>query len=114
MIYGDFGDEWIHEPESRVADHDPYGVLAIDGPEIEVGVEVEADLKDMAPTLLFTQGSPILDDFDGRVLTDLFSEEFLENATGEVVPADRFEVGSSGDRREKDGVEQRLEDLGYL
>src|SRR4029077_17494448 len=68
-----FGDraEWSGE-------HRFEGVLAIRGSGIRVGEAVTgARIIDMAPTILHFLGQSVPDDMDGRVLTEVFDEEFL-------------------------------------
>lgn len=54
----------------------PNGLFIARGPEIAKGGEVVgARLIDIAPTTLHLMGVPILEDMDGRVLTEIFAEE---------------------------------------
>jgi predicted AlkP superfamily phosphohydrolase/phosphomutase len=73
-------------------------------------------IYDMAPTLLYLADQSVPDDMDGRVLTDMFSADYLNKH------AIRFSV--TGDDRQITGVEysdeenadvlERLKSLGYV
>lgn len=117
MVYGDFGDAWFHLPRRRVADHDMEGILIMRGKDIRQGVEVSAEAVDIAPTLLYLNDLPVLDDMDGQVLLDALTDAFARNHKVQIQT-----VGEDGitqktwaqKEAEQKKVEQRLRDLGYL
>jgi predicted AlkP superfamily phosphohydrolase/phosphomutase len=94
------------------------GILIGRGPVLKTDVQIEnAQLIDLAPTLLHLFDVPIPEDMDGRVLTDLFRPEFLAahpvkaGAASGISESDR----SSGyTEQESAKVEERLQALGYL
>src|SRR5581483_4096458 len=54
------------------------GIGALIGPNVQVGAQIQnASLIDLAPTILFALGLPIPPDMDGRVLTEAFKPEFI-------------------------------------
>jgi predicted AlkP superfamily phosphohydrolase/phosphomutase len=111
MFYGDFGDEWFHPPEDRLADHDPEGVLVASGPGLSAA-DVTADVTDVAPTLLALHGLPVLDAMDGAVVDAIAGDGDVPS-----VPADRYrDTGRASGRSDADeaAAKDRLEDLGYL
>lgn len=111
-LYGDFETPWLHPPGKRVADHHPRGVVAAAGPEVPVGGSVgSVAVTDVAPTLLCLHGAPLVDDMDGSVVSDLFWEG--EPPTPTTHPVEAIETTQS-DRTDASGVEERLEELGYL
>jgi predicted AlkP superfamily phosphohydrolase/phosphomutase len=119
-----------HKPAVIIREHRPSqdsvwggthrldGILVASGPDLKRGAEVDnAQLIDIAPTLLHLFGLPVPQDMDGRVLADAFRPEFLAahpvkagTASG-VSESDR----SSGYTDEESAkVEERLQALGYL
>jgi arylsulfatase A-like enzyme len=46
-----------------------------------------AELVDLAPTILYAVGAPVPRDLDGRVLTEVFTPEFLERQALTFVPS---------------------------
>lgn len=92
------------------------GILIARGPNVRAGVEVEnAQLIDIAPTLLHLLGVPVPEDMDGKVLPDLFRPEFLAARpvqTGEASGVTTRDSGYTDEERSK--VEERLQALGYL
>ncbi len=57
--------------------HHEDGVLIAWGPAIRAGVQVQAGIYDVAPTVLALLGLPVPEDFGGHVLTEIIDEEFL-------------------------------------
>ncbi len=99
------------------AGHDELGIFYAVGPGVREGATVEgARLLDVTPTILYQFGLPLTEDMDGRVLEEIFTEQFREGRAierrGASVLADHSEqVFSDGERDELEG---RLRDLGYI
>jgi predicted AlkP superfamily phosphohydrolase/phosphomutase len=97
--------------------HRDYGMLIMSGKGVQRGARIEgAEIQDMAPTILYAMESPVPEDMDGKVLSEVFTEEFRDQ-----VPLLRSEEGSSRDIQESDYTEEaeeeikeRLRGLGYL
>jgi predicted AlkP superfamily phosphohydrolase/phosphomutase len=97
--------------------HRDYGMLIMSGKGVQRGARIEgAEIQDMAPTILYAMESPVPEDIDGKVLSEVFTEEFRDQ-----VPLLRSEEGSSRDIQESDYTEEaeeeikeRLRGLGYL
>jgi predicted AlkP superfamily phosphohydrolase/phosphomutase len=116
MIYGDFGDSWFLRPQIRLADHDMEGILIMKGKEIQQRVKVNADVVDIAPTLLYLHDLPILDDMDGQVLQEAFDARLISKRKVLTVKSTNFTKQTEreyGDTEQQE-VEKRLRDLGYL
>lgn len=99
------------------AGHDEIGIFFASGPGIRRGATIDgARLMDVTPTVLFHFGLPLTEDMDGRVLEDVFTEEFRTGRTitrrGTSVVGDRSEDVYGDDEREE--LEGRLRDLGYI
>lgn len=93
------------------------GVGALSGPNIQPGATIQnASLIDLAPTILYALGLPIPPDMDGRVLTEAFKPDFV-NQTAlnyDTVNAVRTDFGGTYSDEEEEEVTQRLADLGYI
>jgi predicted AlkP superfamily phosphohydrolase/phosphomutase len=93
--------------------HRMHGILIARGPEIQAGKQVDgARIMDLAPTILHLMELPVLDDMDGRVLTEALttSRPIERRPAG---PADE-EAGIELSADETAEVEDRLRALGYL
>jgi len=101
----------------RTGGHRPEGIFLAMGPNIKQGMEVKKpDITDIAPTVLYQMGMPIPDDMDGRVLTEIFDEEYLRKNPPQIESVGNVEDDgeysfSEGDSKK---VEERLKGLGYL
>ncbi|HZW55680.1 MAG TPA: alkaline phosphatase family protein [Nitrososphaerales archaeon] len=96
--------------------HTEKGVVAISGRGISKSKIIDANLDDIAPTILYAMGMPIPRDVDGRVMTEAFTPEFRnanpiqwesEEAVIEQAPRTLSE-------EEESKIEERLKALGYL
>ena len=93
--------------------HRVEGILVANGPNVCQGDTVEADIADIAPTLLAAIGLRVPADMEGRVLSELFTTE----PTVELEPpedAERIEHEEVYTEDEKEALSRRLTDLGYL
>lgn len=98
--------------------HDMQGVLLAWGRNVRPGPLAGASIVDMAPTILHTLGEAVPSSMDGRVLRDLFTEEYLREQ-----PVHLLEEGEGGvqppredgySEEEARAIEERLQGLGYL
>ena len=98
--------------------HRSQGIFIACGPHIKQGAALtNATLYDITPTILYLQGYPISTDMDGRVLTEIFADDYLSNH-----PIQKSEPSESGwqtetaalDREETRKIEERLRGLGYI
>jgi len=93
--------------------HRQHGVLIAWGAGIKRGgVVTGAHIQDLAPTILHLMGQPVLDDMDGRVLTEVLatSRPVEYRSAG----PDRAEAEAGLSTEETAEVEERLRALGYL
>jgi predicted AlkP superfamily phosphohydrolase/phosphomutase len=107
----DAGERWT-------GDHRPYGIFIAYGPDIKPGSTVSnATLYDIAPTILYLRDHPIPKDVDGRVLTDIFTEDHLNrHPIRYSKPPDAQWKASTAelDAEETRKIEERLRGLGYI
>jgi len=115
-VYGAFGDAWFHQSRDRVADHDMEGILIMKGKYIRRGVEIDADVVDITPTLLYLHELPILSSMDGRVLREALTEELLNGRQMQAIDSLKLDdkLRYTYDDAEQQDIEERLRDLGYL
>lgn len=116
----------IVTPRTSIGDsgaHELEGVVMLAGPEIATDVPLEdANIADVAPTILHLLGLPVPDDMDGSVLSRAMTEasradrpvqssgafeRWPSEAEAEIAEAESFD--SDDDR-----VRDRLRDLGYV
>jgi predicted AlkP superfamily phosphohydrolase/phosphomutase len=101
-------------------DHRMEGVLIAAGPPFRPGSAPEnANLLDVAPTVLHLLGVPVPGDMDGRVLTEILDPAFapvpaaVSNGAG-ATPGAEEPVTVAYTEEEDEAIQQRLADLGYL
>jgi predicted AlkP superfamily phosphohydrolase/phosphomutase len=95
-------------PDRWAAENTPTGIFVASGPDIRDRGEVdEIDIRDIAPTVLASQGLDVPTDMDGEVL-DVFTER---PDVGTREPITRDESGGPG---EDEAVAERLKQLGYM
>jgi predicted AlkP superfamily phosphohydrolase/phosphomutase len=93
------------------------GVFMIKGKVVKPGLDLgEADIVDMAPTILHLLGLPVSRDMDGRVLTEVLDEEFMSQrpvcCMDEDEDSGRAGLGLSDEEAAE--VADRLRSLGYV
>jgi predicted AlkP superfamily phosphohydrolase/phosphomutase len=102
----------------HVGTHRLNGVFMAMGKNIRQGVGIlNARIIDLAPTILYILGQPIPTDMDGRVLAEIFEEEFVKNNPPKYsAPPYVFAPNESVFYTEEESVmvAERLRDLGYL
>jgi len=104
-------------PESSGGRHHPEGVLLVAGPGVHQGAVLDgARLIDVAPTILYALGLPVPEDMDGRVLTEVFTQEHLAaNPVREGPPVTAPPTGERHRDQQTDAIiTERLRALGYL
>jgi len=94
------------------------GVFAARGGDVRQGVEFDpADIVDVAPTVLYLMGHEVPADMDGRVMLEIFEEDFAASHQVRYSRGDSSEQGETAgvyDTEDEELVRQRLRDLGYL
>lgn len=111
---------FVERAYGNSGDHRMDGVLFVRGPGVRPGATVrDARLIDVAPTILHHLGQPVPSDFDGRVLTELFTSEeavsnpvrVVEAGVSEELPPAEDSGLTDEERRE---IRDRLKGMGYL
>jgi len=96
------------------------GILFVAGPGIEAGRTIEGgSVLDITPTVLALSGLPVARDMDGRPLTEMMTDAFLEEHP--IVYIDTYEVGEPAEGDEApiespvdDEIKEMLRSLGYI
>ncbi len=92
------------------------GVFSAAGPSFRKDADIRAiSVLDITPTVLFALGLPVAEDFDGRVVSEIFTSEFKQRSPLQS-------IASWGDRSAEGGIQteadsqliEELEALGYL
>jgi len=98
----------------RQGDHRQDGVVLLAGDGIVPGKRITADIEDILPTILFIQDLPLGDNFDGRIMKDAFTDEFIRKRKARDKRFfERGEVEASEEDK-GDEVIDRLKGLGYI
>lgn len=100
-------------------EHKPNGILLAYGRGIRKGGRAEgARIIDMAPTILYTMGEKIPRDMDGKILKDIFTDDFLMANEAKFASAEEQrsyrprETDVTPEDEEK--LKERLKSLGYI
>ena len=103
----------------RSGEHRDDGILIAKGPHFRTDHRLNgAEIMDIAPTVLHLMGVPVPADMDGRVLTSMFTESFLDQhpVVYDEAGIDREASPDQAPYMEEEerAIRKRLEDLGYL
>jgi predicted AlkP superfamily phosphohydrolase/phosphomutase len=120
MGLSDFSSNRVFDPVfGTTGHHRMNGILICCGPgRFKQGAETEgACIQDLAPTILYLLGQDVPMEMDGKVLLELFTDEFRDNH-----PVVYAESGTSGIKedemiltdQEKAQLESMLRSLGYV
>jgi predicted AlkP superfamily phosphohydrolase/phosphomutase len=112
------GSVWVEPDANLPGTHRPEGIVAIAVPGVRTGRTLEADLRDIAPTVLSVLGEPVPGHMEGSALSvdgraprpNLREDGTTPGLAGPHKPQTQFEYSPE----EQAIIEQRLADLGYL
>jgi len=96
--------------------HRDHGILLLQGRSVRAGAALkDANITDLAPTVLHLLEVPVPAGMDGRVLTEAIEGDGLGRAAvcDEAVQA-AADTGEAYSDKESEMIRKRLEDLGYL
>jgi predicted AlkP superfamily phosphohydrolase/phosphomutase len=96
--------------------HRMHGVFIAWGPDLKNCQLPNAQIIDAAPTILYLSGLPVPSDMDGRVLTEIFQESFLQQHPLRRGEAATYQAGAMAEfsEEESEEVRERLRELGYM
>lgn len=102
----------------RSGDHRREGILLAQGPDAPAGfLSPSPGIIDLAPTILYALGVAVPCDMDGRVLTELFSQAYLERNPILYSDVPTIDTGGGEDvysSEEMAEISDRLRRLGYM
>jgi len=111
------GREQLWGPAGRLTGvHHPEGMIVLHGPGVQAGQRLQAEIVDVAPTVLHTLGAPIPEDCDGRLLEEAFDarSEFRRRPPRRERLSKGEEAEHVWTEEEEAQVMKRLQDLGYV
>jgi predicted AlkP superfamily phosphohydrolase/phosphomutase len=100
--------------------HRDYGIFMAFGNNMKNNNIISgARLIDIAPTLLYLSGLPVSSDMDGKVLTQIFNEEYISSHPVQYIDAsgqgaNLAEVQMDYSLEEEKTIKERLQGLGYI
>ncbi len=110
-------DHFIEDSERDTGSHRIEGMFIACGKEIVAGSEInDARIIDVMPTILYDLGLAIPDDVDGRIMTKIFKDDFLEGNGAKYTKPEFVDKGTEDvlSAEEKGEMEERLKSLGYM
>ena len=116
----EFGSHRIIEPMKRgiSGTHRMDGIFMAYGTAVQAGITVpDAQIIDLAPTILHIMRVPVPEHMDGRILTEIFTPTFQPAApAGPPQPWHQSSSGHSPEltAAEKQTLSDRLRSLGYV
>jgi predicted AlkP superfamily phosphohydrolase/phosphomutase len=111
------GGDQVLQPSTRLSGaHHPEGLLMIQGPGVERGKRIRADIVDIAPTMLHALGAPISAASDGKPIAKAFApnSEFLRRSVRQETLGGVEREGHVWTDEEESQLLERLEGLGYV
>jgi predicted AlkP superfamily phosphohydrolase/phosphomutase len=114
----DFGsNRTVSDLTLLTGNHDMHGIFLAKGESVNKGSSISgANLIDVAPTVLHVMGCKVPKDMDGRVLTGIFEEGFIERHPVAFIEAavSAKEVRSEMSPEDQKQVLEQLRSLGYI
>lgn len=108
---------WIMDIPALFGNHRLNGIFIAQGKHLAKGRRLDgARIIDVAPTVLYLMGQKIPTDMDGAVLTEAFTEEFLNHQPIEWTEPSRSVTATAPSLTQEDEatIIERLKGLGYL
>lgn len=109
--------EIVSDARNWSGNHEKEGIFIAHGEHFKKGIDIrEAEIIDVAPTVLYTLGVPVPRHMDGRMLTGIFDEDFLKehevrfSGQGDAVGPGAKDL----DDAEKEAIKDQLRNLGYI
>jgi predicted AlkP superfamily phosphohydrolase/phosphomutase len=110
------GREWVEADPNLPGTHRPEGIVALAGTGLPAGRTLEADLRDVAPTVLTMFGLPVPEVMEGRPIGTAGSHAAAtlrqDGPSSPIAGPHRPQFDYTPE--EQAIIEQRLADLGYL
>ncbi len=97
--------------------YSPEGVFIMKGPLVRADCQLDnANITDIAPTILYLSGLKIPKNMDGRVLGEIINPENLQAYPPKYIEEEKIALvkGASKTSSEDEQVKEHLRRLGYL
>jgi arylsulfatase A-like enzyme len=99
----------------RTGGHLPNGIFAAFGDAFKQCEIPMVSILDIAPTILSLFGLPLIDDMDGRVLSEALTTEVLANLKTENRSGyDQMKVNDHSSKGDMEEMKKMLKSLGYM
>lgn len=107
--------EYSQMGRKAIATHHENGLFAAYGKNIK-SQQMDADIYDIMPTILYLMGLQIPEDVDGRVLAEIISHDFVAKNEIRFEKSEEFECSEAIELKdaESEAVKKHLKNLGYL
>ena len=101
---------------SYVGSHRHEGIVSVTGPSAARGIQLSANIEDVAPTIMYLLDEPIPTEFEGRLLSEVIQPEIFDARPPTYGDGAAVGVGAvrSYDEEAAEEIGARLRDLGYL
>ena len=117
VVYKRIRSSWTVKNEDPIraeGTHLLKGLWMAAGDQLKTGTGLQANIHDLAPTILTMMGLPVPSDMDGKVITSMFKEvpkiQFCEVADRDKTQTE----GSAYSIREEEEISRHLANLGYI
>ncbi len=113
--------EWAEKVSRPSGIHRREGIFLAMGKHIKQALQIrDANIVDVFPTVLFTMGIPVPKDTDGKVLTGIFKEDFIQSNPikigGQQETVEHMQAQDERAYSDSEAalIEERLKGLGYI
>ena len=101
-------------PEQADGTHLLKGLWMAGGPKIKISQQFQANIHDIAPTVLTLMGLPVPNDMDGRVLREAIVDILPIRLSEDYADDTETKSKITYSAEEEKHIQQQLADLGYL
>ncbi|MFQ6055058.1 MAG: alkaline phosphatase family protein [Methanosarcinales archaeon] len=108
---------FVPPPIGKSGNHRKNGIVIINGKNIQKGILLEnAEIIDLAPTILYIMDVPLPHDMDGKILKDAFNPNYYNSkpVLFKDPSLDKIHSDSEWTREDEEKVKERLRGLGYI
>ena len=106
----------VNKSRFQTGHHRMEGMFFGKGPNIQSNNKVNAGIIDLAPTILYNLGLPVLESMDGEVMATAFTNEYKMEQKLKMTNKNELDLNIKKDGKDDDDEEmrERLKGLGYV